>query len=264
MEHGRRAKIRSLLKPLAMGVPAAAVVVAVTMFDSPATPPNVLRPVAFPYDVLDTSGYASAPGSYAFLRTAGDPASAIDTFGHAASGSVELRIHSTDANGTSRAHFYDTIEVGDVFDYRVNRGHCRSFFRVTTVEATMSPRTFGIEDVTSPAVTRCNALVDLETPKRVEFFWRARPDAPDKILLDGPGTYPIGRGWTIVVPAGMTVIKGGVFLARPGGWGIPLVDEASGSVMYISLETGTEGWLREITDASVEILFDQISASIRR
>ena len=74
------------------------------------------------YDTLDITGAATTPGSYAFLETAGDASSAIGNFGHSAyTGTVELRIH---ANGRERdiaRDFYDTVQVGDRFDYRTNR-----------------------------------------------------------------------------------------------------------------------------------------------
>ena len=48
------------------------------------------------YDTLDITGAATTPGSYAFLETAGDAASAIGNFGYWALGTVELRIDPTD------------------------------------------------------------------------------------------------------------------------------------------------------------------------
>ena len=71
-----------------------------------------LDSVTLRYDRLDITGAATAPGSYAFLHTAGDAASAIENFSHSAWGSVELRVHPTDASGTSRAAFYDTVRGG--------------------------------------------------------------------------------------------------------------------------------------------------------
>ena len=69
------------------------------------------------YDTLDITGAVATGGSYAFLVTAGDPASAIDNFGYSFPATAELRIHPTDASGKSRATFYDTVQVGDTFDY---------------------------------------------------------------------------------------------------------------------------------------------------
>ena len=63
---------------------------------SAAAPPE---PLVLRYNRLDISGAATGAGSYAFLQTAGDAASAIGNFGYSASGSAELRIHPMDASG---------------------------------------------------------------------------------------------------------------------------------------------------------------------
>ena len=76
------------------------------------------EPVTLRYDLLDITGAATAPGSYAFLKTAGDATSAIENFGNLPGRGVELRVHPTDASGASRAAFYDTVQVGDTFDYQ--------------------------------------------------------------------------------------------------------------------------------------------------
>ena len=86
-----------------------------------ATPPE---PVTLRYDRLDITGAASAPGSYAFLEVTGDTATAIYNFGNLPTWSVELRIHPIDATGAPRAAFYNTVQVGDSFDYQTNRLAC--------------------------------------------------------------------------------------------------------------------------------------------
>ena len=80
-------------------------------------------------------------------RHAGDASSAIGNFGYSAQASVELRIHPIDAGGTSRAAFYDTVKVGDRFDYQTNGIRCAFRFKVTSVAETASPKAFGIEFV---------------------------------------------------------------------------------------------------------------------
>ena len=245
--------------------------------DSPALPArtSALERAALRYDMLDATGAADAPGSYAFLSTSGVPASAVDNFGYGAFGSSELRIHPTDADGVSRAGFYDTVRVGDIFDFRATRadgGECGFRFRVRSVGASTTPRTFGIADVATDAGDWCRSVDDPGGSTSVEFLWGGEP-APGPAFMGvmvhdephGEGTYRLESGspWFIDVPAGMRVINLGPFAANPGGWGIPLQDEATGSVMYISLETGTELWARRVTDAAVDALFDRISASIR-
>ena len=99
------------------------------------------------YNTLDSTGAAATVGSYAFLTTTGDASTAIGNFGYSVDASVELRIHPSDASGTSRAAFYDTVRVGDRFDYQTNGILCAFRFTVTSVPETASPRTFGIERV---------------------------------------------------------------------------------------------------------------------
>ena len=104
----------------------------------------------FRYNRLDITGAVTTPGSLAFLQMAGNPFSAVPKFAFSAFGVVELRIHPVDADGISRADFYDTVRVNDTVDYRTwwpNGLNCASRFKVTSVGATASPRTFGIEHV---------------------------------------------------------------------------------------------------------------------
>ena len=242
------------------------------MSGSPATPGDRLSPVAFRYNMLDITGTVGTPGSYAFLRTAGDATSAIDNFGHAARAGVQLRVHPTDANGKFRAAFYSTVQVGDTFDYRTEGLRCVFRFRVTSIGTTRSPRTFGIEVAAKQFATSCGSVDDPEAPKNVEFFWRVQPGLPGpggvRVMLHdeptGEGTYRLEADvpWIIDVPAGMRVINNGRVLAG-GSWGVSLVDEATNSVLFIYLQTGTE-WERRTRGSGVDVLFDQIIASIRR
>ena len=55
-------------------------------------------PVTLRYNRLDATGVAATAGSYAFLKTAGYPASAISSFIRSVSRSLELRVHSADAS----------------------------------------------------------------------------------------------------------------------------------------------------------------------
>ena len=130
------------------------------------------------YNRLDTTGAATAAGSYAFLTTAGDATSAIENFGFLPGRGVELRIHPADASGASRAAFYDTVTVGDRFDYRTNGLDCGFRFKVTSLGAPTTPRTFGIERIRRYG-TRCGDAVDDPGAARdVEFVWRVRTGLP--------------------------------------------------------------------------------------
>ena len=243
-----------------------------------ATPPE---PVTLRYDRLDVTGAATAPGSYAFLEVTGDTATAIGNFGYSARGSVELRIHPADASGASRAAFYNTVQVGDRFDYRTDGLDCGFRFKVTSVAATTSPRTFGLEHITSFGGW-CDFVDDPAAAWDVHFVWRVPPGIEGsrgvQVLLQGepagPGTYYIGAGlpYVIDVPAGFQVIYGGVITVETTAdiqtvSVIKLSDADTGSALGIDADTGEEvarilvGSPDDAPD--VHALFDQIMASIR-
>ena len=225
----------------------------------------------FRYDRQDTTGVVAGPGSYAFLETVGDAASAIRTFEYGYSGVVELRIHPTDASGISRAAFYDTVQVGDSFDYRTKGLDCGFRFKVTGVAAAATPRTFGIEYARSFGGWCDNAVDDASDAKRVQFVWRVPagvpgPDGVREMLPGeavGPGTYRVfsGARWVFDVPPGMTVFHYGPALNSSGGVGVMLIDVATDSRLGIDVETGRET-RRIIKSPEVSALFDQIMASI--
>ena len=233
------------------------------------------------YSHLDTSGAAVAAGSYALLTTAGDAASAIDNFDALTADGVELRIHPADASGTSRGAFYDTVEVGDSFDYRTSGLDCSFHFKVTSVAPTATPRVFGVEHVQRSG-GGCGGLVDDPRAARdVEFVWRVRPGIPAPgalpVLLRGEpareGTYRIyaGSPFVVDVPAGAELTPGGYanidYSPRypPGPqWAlITLIDAGTGSVLSIDPATGTE-FERVTASPAADALFDQIMASIRK
>ena len=245
-----------------------------------ATPPE---PVTLRYDRLDITGAAIAPGSYAFLKTAGDAASAIDNFGNRSAWGVELRVHATDASGAPRTAFYNTVQVGERFDYRTRGLDCGYRFKVTSVAATATPRTFGIEQVTGYGGWCPEFVDDPGAARDVDFVWRAPSgiEGPRgvQVLLQGepagPGTYYIGAGlpYVIDVPAGFQVIYGGVITVETTAdiqtvSVIKLSDADTGSALGIDADTGEEvarilvGSPDDAPD--VHALFDQIMASIRR
>ena len=231
------------------------------------------------YNILDTTGAATAAGSYAFLTTAGDATSAIENFGYLPGRGVELRIHRADASGASRAAFYDTVQVGDTFDYRTNGLDCGFRFKVTSLGAPTTPRTFGIERIRRYG-TRCGDAVDDPGAARdVEFVWRVRTGLPGadgvRVLIPdeptGQGTYRIATNlpWVIDIPAGAEIVFEGIRINRPVvGSNLPntaalLRDVATGSTLHIDPETG-RAFHRFITSDEADALFDQIVDSIRR
>ena len=232
------------------------------------------------YDTLDITGAAATAGSYAFLRTAGDASSAIGNFSDSAYRGVELRVHPADASGTSRAAFYDRVQVGDRFDYRTNGLRCGFRFKVTSVAATTSPRTFGIEIIRGYGGWCGRFVDDPGAAKSVDFRWSVRPGIPGfdglRVLIrnepTGPGTYRLGEGGRCVidVPVGMQVIFDSHVLLAPSAddppdaprRAITLLDAASGAALGIDSERCRQIG-RTLTSPEVNALFDQIIASLR-
>ena len=233
------------------------------------------------YDTLDITGAATTPGSYAFLKTAGDASSAIGNFSDSSLRSVELRVHPTDASGASRADFYDMVQVGDMFEYHTdNGGVCMVRFKVTSIGMNTSPRTFGIEQAAQYRTWCLPFVDDPAAPLNVGFVWRVRPGIVGadgvRVLLNGE---PVGQGtyridnywpWVIDVPAGMTIVYHGVAINeldvnRPNQPESTLVleDVDTGSVLHIDPSNGHTGQIY-IIGTHPSTLFDQLIASIRR
>ncbi len=247
------------------------------------SPTVTATPTNFRYNRLDTTGAAGMAGSYAFLTTAGDATSAFDTLGAVPADSVELRIHPVDASGTSRAAFYDTVKVGESFDYRTNGLECGLRFKVTSVATTTTP-TFGLEWVFLYG-GYCEGLDGMPGAARdVEFVWGVGPGIPDpdgvNALLRnepaGAGTYRLYEGspYVIDVPTGKRVTLSGYLIVsyrardpgispgNPPNTAIRLIDTDTGSVLFIDPDTGRE-ISRATTSPDGGALFDQIMASIR-
>ena len=233
------------------------------------------------YDTLDITGAATTPGSYAFLKTAGDASSAIGNFSDSSLRSVELRVHPTDASGASRADFNDTVQLGDMFEYHTdNGGVCMVRFKVTSIGMTTSPRTFGIEQAAQYRTWCLPFVDDPAAPLNVGFVWRVRPGIVGadgvRVLLNGE---PLGQGsyridtywpWVIDVPAGLTIVYHGVAINeldvnRPNQPESTLVleDIDTGSVLHIDPSNGQTGQIY-IIGPHPSTLFDQLIASIRR
>ena len=272
------APVTGTVTPTATPTPVPTATPTPTPTPAPAPTPDS-GPTTLRYNILDTTGAATTVGSYAFLTAAGDAASAIGNFSASAQGGVELRIHPTDASGAARAAFYDTVQVGDSFDYRTNGLDCGFGFKVTSLGATATPRAFGIELIRRYG-TWCGDAVDNPGAARdVEFVWRVRTGIPGadgvRVMVvgepTGPGTYRIARDlpWVVDIPAGAEIVFEGVLLlAIVEGRdyphkAVPLVDVATGSHVKIDPETGRD-FYRFITSDEADTLFDQIVASIRR
>lgn len=233
------------------------------------------------YNRLDITGAATAPGSYSFLETSGDTSNAIGNFGRSAAYATELRLNRTDASGASRRTFYETVAVGDTFDYKTNPQDCGFRFSVTQVSSTSSIWSFGL-DLISEYGGWCHVFVDDPSGDHdVQFVWRPPPGIPTaagvRELLEGepvgPGTYKLWEPvpWILDVPAGITVTRGSVIEQSPEPddpnpiyMTIMIHYDEAGvrSTLHIDVRTGLEGW-RAVHSPGATSVFDQIVDSIR-
>ena len=107
-----------------------------------ATPsPTPVAPGAttFRYDTYDTTGAVSTPGSYAFLADPDDTSTAVTTYEALRDGTTTaLLIHTSDADGASRADVYDAVEPGDLFEWH-KADDCFVRYTVTEVKDPTGP-----------------------------------------------------------------------------------------------------------------------------
>ena len=226
------------------------------------------------YNLLDVTGAADAPGSYAFLGTPGDLTSAAGGYLLSPYEPLELRLHPTDASGTSRGALYDTIAVGDYLDYQVNGIDCGNRLQVTSVGASASPRAFGLKPLSQYGGWCPSYPADPALRVDAAFLWKAeaglsRPDGSLEMLQGVPtggGTYAL-RGFygrlIVSVPEGyQAVLAGPVSYDSDEGSGsaIPFTDVATGS--YIWLDTLGWEFNRTSSSSAVDALFDYIKASL--
>ncbi len=222
------------------------------------------------YNLLDTAGAAATPGSYAFLQAAGDVSSAIENFGLRPAKGVELRIHPTDASGVSRAALYDTLKVGDAFEYRTNGLDCSFRFRVTSVSTPASvPRSYGLHFVSEDGGRCGDAIDDPAAAKDVDFAWLVPPgrvgaDGIRELIPwepAGNGTYRIGSGgrYVIDVPLGMRIVASPEFSTYGSSItsAVTLTDEETGARLQIDPATG------EVLGRDASTRLDPIVDSIR-
>ena len=186
-----------------------------------------------------------------------------------------------DASGTSRAGFYDGVQVGDSFDFRTYGLDCGFRFEVTSVSPGRSPRTFGVQRV-GRFGERCSQIVDQpDAPRDVHFVWGIRPaiKGSGRVLVlpygdpVGPGTYRLdGRARCVFeVPPAMQVILEGVrhrsparrLSARRGPQRRTARRRRHGIAARQSIAERCRETGRRITSPEVDALFDQIAGSMR-
>ena len=130
------------------------------------SPPNVQTkdPTTLYYDTFDTTGEVTAAGSYAFLKPDGDDSTtAVTTYEELRDGTTtSLLVNKSDAHGASQAGFYDSVEGGDVVEWR-EADQCWVRYRITATPASTlgATRAFGIAWVTY-AATGCTGAANWE------------------------------------------------------------------------------------------------------
>ncbi len=239
------------------------------------------------YNRLDTTGTASTPGSYAFLRTSSDPLTAIPNFGAWVLGAVVLRINATDATGIDRSAFFNAMSIGDKFDFQTNGIDCGFRFEITQLPSPTNPRTIGIKPIGVGYGGWCEGPIDNPTsPRNVHFVWQVPPGLPTAdpspntipiLIYDGPvgaGTYQVAQDVPLVIQVleGHHIIFGGVYISeqeygRDGpSHGFYLHHVESGSVLHIDPDSGRETRRIIIHPGGVEAaaLFDHIISTIHR
>ncbi|MXW24219.1 MAG: hypothetical protein F4Z96_06185 [Chloroflexi bacterium] len=130
--------------------------IAESLFDD--TPPDLTAPeppsdsVTLSYDTYDLTGAVTTPGSYSFLTTADDgTTSAVTTYEALRDGTTtSLRIHTSDADGVSRADAFDEVEAGHLIEWK-QADDCFIRYRVTSAPEPApggESREFGVREET--------------------------------------------------------------------------------------------------------------------
>ena len=210
----------------------ATIEIARSLFESPNPLPS---PTTFRYDTYDTTGAVAEPGSYAFLADPADTASAVTTYEGLRDGTATaLRIHETDADGVSRAAFLDTVEVGDLFEWR-EAEDCFVRYKVTAVKpdpaGTVPRKSLGVESI-AYAFTGCSGAIatgsasgsaaNSASSSTASVTWGALPNLGGTSL-----TVPIVQGPFQLVPAGWTGATKPVGPRFPAGPTIPFAETTS-------------------------------------
>ena len=191
------------------------------------TPPEP-GATTFRYNAYDTTGAVSTPGSYAFLSNPDDTSTAVATYEALRDGTTTaLLIHTSDADGLSRADVYDTVEVGDLFEWR-QADDC--FVRYTVTEVTPDPagdvpRKALVVQWTIYAFTGCGESI---ASSPVSIIWGPQPALGGDTL-----TVPVMVGIHQLVPENWTgAVRDIAHEAAPGG--SHLIQQANPSTAVLS------------------------------
>ena len=271
--------------------PASATAVAVAGLTP--TAPSVRQSLR--YDDLDSTGGATRPGSYAFLKDADDLTSGAATFAEVNTAEA-LLLNVSGYAGRYYGAVLTSVRVDDRFAW-LPYSRCWYYYRVTEVlpvPTTAAPgrRLFRIaleaEEPCGVAAAQAGDAKSYFNESRDNiawFHWGDPPNAPyvgaDGIrVIPGPGRYSAEGGHTyrlltqgpivIDVPAGMRLRFGLTVLASTGIGYAMYVDEVTGSHIMLDPSTGQDAAYHIETPegeteppAEVVARFEALLASIR-
>ena len=243
------------------------------------------------YDDLDSTGGATRPGSYAFLKDADDLTSGAATFAEVSTAEALL----LNVSGYARRYYgavLASVRVGDRFTWHPY-SRCWYYYRVTevlSVPTTPTRRLFRIvleaEDPCGVAAARAGNAKSYFDESRDNSAWFSWGDPPNALYVgaDGirimPGRYAAEGGYTyrlieqgpivIDVPASMRLRFGRASLASTGIGYAMYVDDVTGSHIILDPSTGQDAAYHIETPegeteppAEVVARFEALLASIR-
>ena len=167
---------------------------------TPSPTPVAPEATTFRYDTYDTTGAVSTPGSYAFLSDPDDTSTVVTTYEALRDGTTTaLLIHTSDADGASRADVYDAVEAGDLFEWH-EADDCFVRYTVTEVKpdptGTVPRKLLAVEWMTY-AFTGCSGAVSENLATGIDFG--PLPDLGGTDLIS-----PVRHGIFQVVPEDWT------------------------------------------------------------
>jgi len=182
-----------------------------TLFDQIVASARKVYASTFRYDTYDTTGAVATAGSYAFLADADDASTAVTTYEGLRDGTATaLLIHTSDADGVSRAGVYDGVAAGDLFEWR-QADDCFVRYTVTEVRpdpAGAAPRKLLAVEWMTYAFTGCSGVIPASTVATVD--WGELPDLGGTSL-----TAPVIHGVYQIVPENWEGATKGRLLVYP-------------------------------------------------
>ena len=192
------------------------------------TPTAEPAATTFRYDTYDTTGAVSTPGSHAFLSDPDDTSTVVTTYEALRDGTATaLLVHTSDADGVSRADVYDAVEVGDLFEWH-EADDCFVRYLVTEVKPDPTgavPRKALVVQWTIYAFTGCGESI---ASSPVSIIWGPQPALGGDTL-----TVPVMVGIHQLVPENWTgAVRDIAHEAAPGG--SHLIQQANPSTAVLS------------------------------